>query len=52
MNISRMEEQLAKLFMQVGVCEADTYRGAKYMQARQAYREEVQSGLRQVQPRE
>ena len=47
-----MEGQLAKLFMQVGVRETDTYGGAKYMQAREAYHEEVQSGLRQIQPRE
>ena len=47
-----MEGQLAKLFMQVGVRETDTYSGAKYMQARDVYHKEVQSGLRQVKPRE
>ena len=45
-----MEGHLAKLFMQVGVRETDTYSGAKYMQAREVYREEVQSGFRQVKP--
>ena len=48
-----MEGQLANLFIQMGVNDTDTYRGAKYMQAnKEAYSEEVQSGLRQVQPRE
>ena len=46
-----MEGQKAKLFMQVGVRETDTYSGAKYMQAREVYREEVQSGFCQVKTR-